>query len=119
MSMNWLKGMDHQMDPTMEPGRPTAMPVFAGQNWWLSAAAAGWDARPPPTSWRPAAAPSSSPTPLCWSTRPGCSSPKPFLDHDGADYDSYAELDRAIFFLTQTVVRGMGRAGPRRVHREH
>src|SRR5215469_5528248 len=40
--------------------------------------------------------------------------PKPFLDHDGADYDSYAELDRAIFFLTQTVVRGMvaqGRGG--------
>jgi NAD(P)-dependent dehydrogenase (short-subunit alcohol dehydrogenase family) len=33
--------------------------------------------------------------------------PKPFLDHDGADYDSYAELDRAIFFLTQTVARGM------------
>jgi NAD(P)-dependent dehydrogenase (short-subunit alcohol dehydrogenase family) len=40
--------------------------------------------------------------------------PKPFLDHDGADYDSYAELDRAIFFITQTVVRGMvagGRGG--------
>ncbi|MGH3407717.1 MAG: SDR family NAD(P)-dependent oxidoreductase [Streptosporangiaceae bacterium] len=40
--------------------------------------------------------------------------PKPFLDHDGADYDSYAELDRAIFFVTQTVVRGMvagGRGG--------
>ena len=33
--------------------------------------------------------------------------PKPFLDHDGADYDSYAELDRALFFLTQTVARGM------------
>jgi len=33
--------------------------------------------------------------------------PKPFLDHDGADYDSYAELSRAIFFLTQTVARGM------------
>ena len=33
--------------------------------------------------------------------------PKPFLDHDGADYDSYAELNRAIFFITQTVVRGM------------
>lgn len=33
--------------------------------------------------------------------------PKPFLDHDGASYDAYAELDRAIFFLTQTVVRGM------------
>ena len=41
--------------------------------------------------------------------------PKPFLDHDGADYDSYFELDRAIFFLTQTVVRGMverAAAGP-------
>ena len=40
--------------------------------------------------------------------------PKPFLDHGGADYDSYSELDRAIFFLTQTVVRGMvehGRGG--------
>ena len=40
--------------------------------------------------------------------------PKPFLDHDAADYDSYAELNRAIFFLTQTVARGMvagGRGG--------
>jgi NAD(P)-dependent dehydrogenase (short-subunit alcohol dehydrogenase family) len=37
--------------------------------------------------------------------------PKPFLDHDGADYDSYAELDRAIFFITQTVVRGMVAGG--------
>jgi NAD(P)-dependent dehydrogenase (short-subunit alcohol dehydrogenase family) len=40
--------------------------------------------------------------------------PKPFLDHDGADYDAYAELDRAIFFITQTVARGMvagGRGG--------
>ena len=40
--------------------------------------------------------------------------PKPFLDHDGADYDSYADLDRAIFFITQTVARGMvagGRGG--------
>jgi NAD(P)-dependent dehydrogenase (short-subunit alcohol dehydrogenase family) len=33
--------------------------------------------------------------------------PKPFLDYDDADYDSYLELDRAIFFLTQTVARGM------------
>jgi NAD(P)-dependent dehydrogenase (short-subunit alcohol dehydrogenase family) len=33
--------------------------------------------------------------------------PKPFLDHDGADYDSYAELDRSTFFITQTVARGM------------
>jgi NAD(P)-dependent dehydrogenase (short-subunit alcohol dehydrogenase family) len=37
--------------------------------------------------------------------------PKPFLDYDGAFYDSYLELDRAIFFLTQTVVRGMIDAG--------
>ena len=40
--------------------------------------------------------------------------PKPFLEYDGAFYDSYLELDRAMFFLTQTVVRGMvdqGRGG--------
>ena len=40
--------------------------------------------------------------------------PRPFLEHDGAFYDSYLELDRAIFFLTQTVVHGMvdrGRGG--------
>ena len=37
--------------------------------------------------------------------------PKPFLEEDGASYDSYLELDRAIFFLTQTVVRGMVDAG--------
>ena len=37
--------------------------------------------------------------------------PKPFLDYDGPFYDSYLELDRAIFFLTQTVVRGMQAAG--------
>jgi NAD(P)-dependent dehydrogenase (short-subunit alcohol dehydrogenase family) len=33
--------------------------------------------------------------------------PKPFLDHSGTDYDVYQELNRAIFFLTQTVARGM------------
>ena len=33
--------------------------------------------------------------------------PKPFLEHEGADYDAYHELNRAIFFLTQTVVAGM------------
>ena len=40
--------------------------------------------------------------------------PKTFLEHDGAFYDYYLELDRAIFFLTQTVARGMiaqGRGG--------
>jgi len=33
--------------------------------------------------------------------------PTAFLDYDGAAYDSYLELDRAIFFLTQTVAHGM------------
>jgi NAD(P)-dependent dehydrogenase (short-subunit alcohol dehydrogenase family) len=37
--------------------------------------------------------------------------PKAFLDYDGASYDAYLELDRAIFFLTQTVVRGMVERG--------
>ncbi len=40
--------------------------------------------------------------------------PKPFLDHEAADYDAYLELDRAIFLITQTVARGMvsqGRGG--------
>jgi NAD(P)-dependent dehydrogenase (short-subunit alcohol dehydrogenase family) len=41
----------------------------------------------------------------------GIFSPKPFLEQDGAFYDSYHELNRAIFFLTQTVVRGMVDAG--------
>ena len=33
--------------------------------------------------------------------------PRTFLEHDGAFYDAYLELDRAIFFLTQTVARCM------------
>jgi NAD(P)-dependent dehydrogenase (short-subunit alcohol dehydrogenase family) len=37
--------------------------------------------------------------------------PTPFLDYDGPAYDSYFELDRAIFFITQTVARGMIDAG--------
>jgi NAD(P)-dependent dehydrogenase (short-subunit alcohol dehydrogenase family) len=37
--------------------------------------------------------------------------PKTFLDYDGPSYDAYLELDRAIFFLTQTVVRCMVEAG--------
>lgn len=32
---------------------------------------------------------------------------KTFLDHDVADYDSYHDLNRATFFLTQSVVRCM------------
>lgn len=36
---------------------------------------------------------------------------KSFLDHDVADYDSYHDLNRATFFLTQSVVRCMVAAG--------
>lgn len=36
---------------------------------------------------------------------------KTFLDHDVADYDSYHDLNRATFFLTQSVVRSMVAAG--------
>jgi NAD(P)-dependent dehydrogenase (short-subunit alcohol dehydrogenase family) len=40
--------------------------------------------------------------------------PRPFLEYDEAFYDSYLELSRALFFLTQSVVKGMidgGRGG--------
>jgi len=37
--------------------------------------------------------------------------PKPFLDHEEADYDRYLDLNRALFFLTQAVVRNMARGG--------
>lgn len=33
--------------------------------------------------------------------------PKPFLEYDTGDYDSYMELNHALFFLTQTVAAGM------------
>src|SRR3954466_13656566 len=33
--------------------------------------------------------------------------PKPFLDYDSQSYDSYLDLNFALFFLTQTVVAGM------------
>src|SRR4029078_769630 len=33
--------------------------------------------------------------------------PKPFLEYDPQVYDSYMELNYALFFLTQTVVKGM------------
>jgi NAD(P)-dependent dehydrogenase (short-subunit alcohol dehydrogenase family) len=33
--------------------------------------------------------------------------PKPFLDYDADTYDSYLDLNYALFFLTQTVVAGM------------
>ena len=37
--------------------------------------------------------------------------PKPFPECDGASHDFYLELDRAIFFLTQTLARGMAEQG--------
>jgi NAD(P)-dependent dehydrogenase (short-subunit alcohol dehydrogenase family) len=37
--------------------------------------------------------------------------PRPFLDYDEDFYDSYLELNRAIFFITQTVVRGIVAGG--------
>lgn len=40
--------------------------------------------------------------------------PKPFLEHTETDYDQYLDLNRATFFLTQTVAKAMiasGRGG--------
>jgi NAD(P)-dependent dehydrogenase (short-subunit alcohol dehydrogenase family) len=37
--------------------------------------------------------------------------PLPFLEHTAADYDSYLELNRALFLLTQTVARAMAAGG--------
>lgn len=37
--------------------------------------------------------------------------PKPFLDHAEKDYDIYAALNRATFFVTQAVARNMKRNG--------
>lgn len=41
----------------------------------------------------------------------GTFKPVPFLDHRGSDYDSYSELNRSIFFLTQAVADNMKRDG--------
>ena len=37
----------------------------------------------------------------------GTFNPKSFLDHSAADYDSYLDLNRATFFITQAVARNM------------
>ncbi|GFE77221.1 MAG: sugar dehydrogenase [Sphingomonadales bacterium BRH_c42] len=37
--------------------------------------------------------------------------PKPFLDHEAGDYDVYAGINRAIFFITQAVARNMAANG--------
>lgn len=41
----------------------------------------------------------------------GIFGPKPFLDHTVADYDSYLDLNRGFFFLTQAVARKMAATG--------
>ncbi|MFJ8613544.1 SDR family NAD(P)-dependent oxidoreductase [Streptomyces sp. NPDC093675] len=41
----------------------------------------------------------------------GFYTPKPFLEHEAADYDAYHDINKASFFLTQTVVRGMVAGG--------
>jgi NAD(P)-dependent dehydrogenase (short-subunit alcohol dehydrogenase family) len=37
--------------------------------------------------------------------------PKPFLEHDEADYDRYLAINKGLFFLTQAVARGMVERG--------
>ncbi|MEL6477826.1 MAG: SDR family oxidoreductase [Pseudomonadota bacterium] len=39
----------------------------------------------------------------------GTFAPKPFLEHSEADYDTYMDLNRATFVLTQAVARNMSR----------
>lgn len=41
----------------------------------------------------------------------GTFNPKPFLDHDGSDFDSYHELNRATFLITQAVAHNMKNNG--------
>ncbi|MEM7039268.1 MAG: SDR family oxidoreductase [Bacteroidota bacterium] len=41
----------------------------------------------------------------------GIFGPKPFLDHSLADYDSYLDLNRGFFFLTQAVAKKMKATG--------
>jgi NAD(P)-dependent dehydrogenase (short-subunit alcohol dehydrogenase family) len=155
MTMNWLEGMGHQMDGMAEPGRPNAMPVFAGQKLVVvggssgmgrqvaaDVVAAGGSAviiadeagkvddtvqtlakegsaygitadltdRVEVERVRQQLAADHADATLLVNAA-GLFLPKPFLDHASADYDAYAELTRAIFFITQTVVRGMVAAG--------
>lgn len=41
----------------------------------------------------------------------GTFNPKSFLEHTAADYDSYLDLNRATFFITQAVARNMAANG--------
>lgn len=41
----------------------------------------------------------------------GYFSPKPFLEHDRADYDRYHDLNRSTFFVTQAAAKNMAKNG--------
>ena len=41
----------------------------------------------------------------------GTFNPKPFLEHTSEDYDSYLDLNKATFFITQAVARNMSANG--------
>jgi NAD(P)-dependent dehydrogenase (short-subunit alcohol dehydrogenase family) len=41
----------------------------------------------------------------------GVFSPKPFLEHTESDYDAYHQLNKALFFVTQTVTANMAKSG--------
>jgi len=41
----------------------------------------------------------------------GYFNPKPFLEHESSDYDAYAKLNRAIFFISQAVAKNMAEHG--------
>ena len=41
----------------------------------------------------------------------GIFGPKPFLDHSEADYDSYMDLNRGFFFITQAAAKKMAATG--------
>ena len=41
----------------------------------------------------------------------GYFNPKPFLEHKLSDYDIYMELNKAIFFISQAVVKNMAKHG--------
>jgi len=41
----------------------------------------------------------------------GVFGPKPFLEHTAGDYDSYLDLNRGFFFITQAAAKKMGETG--------
>ncbi|WP_370280410.1 SDR family NAD(P)-dependent oxidoreductase [Pontibacterium sp.] len=41
----------------------------------------------------------------------GTFNPKPFIEHDHQDYDSYMKLNRALFFVSQAVAKNMIKHG--------